>query len=175
MAWSVNAVINANRTSNGRATSALTKSLYLKRLRKLLKQDNHAVITKLQSLCDSLHRPENFRAYVAADITKLPNPVSAWQALTHDLDLSKPLEPLDDVKATQSDAGKTPGSAAYIVPIAAVDSSYCLLTAKGPDSYEHPDLPALEVAIAFLRAVEGPLWTSIRGTGLAYAVHCIFR
>jgi Zn-dependent M16 (insulinase) family peptidase len=40
----------------------------------------------------------------------------------------------------------------------------------GPDTYSHPDLPALLVANAYLRAVEGPLWVAIRGTGLAYGV-----
>lgn len=168
MAFAVNNVINTNRSANGRATSTLTKTLYLKRLRKLLKQDEQAVISKLQTLCDSLHQPENFRAYVAADLTKLPNPVSAWRQLTDGLDLTKDVVPLDNVKSIQSEVGKNPGSAAYIVPIAAVDSSYCILSTKGPNSWEHPDVPALEVAIAFLSAVEGPLWSSVRGTGLAY-------
>lgn len=168
MAWAVNSMIHSNRSANRRAMSALTKTLYLKRLRKLLKTDEKLVISKLDQLCSALHRPENFRMYVAADLTKLPNPVSAWQNLTRGFDLSKPLERLEDSKATISDVGKNPGSAAYIVPIPAIDSSYACLTGLGPDDYRHADLPSLLVAIAFLRAVEGPLWTSIRGTGLAY-------
>lgn len=168
MAWAINSMIHSNRKSNRRGMSALTKTLYLKRLRKHLKSNEQTVISKLEQLCSALHRPENFRAYVAADLTKLPNPVSAWSNLTSGMDLSKPLEPLDDTKSTISEIGLNPGSAAYIVPIAAVDSSYAVLTSRGPDSYDHPDLPALMVAIAYLRAVEGPLWVAIRGTGLAY-------
>lgn len=168
MAWCVNAMISTTRAANRRAMNVLTKTLYLKRLRKLLKQDEKAVIGKLQTLCQSLHRPENFRVYVAADITKLPNPVSAWKKLTAGMDTSKPIEPLDPLKPTISDTGRKPGSAAYVVPITAIDSSYLVLTSQGPDSWEHPDLPSLMVAIAFFRAVEGPLWTSVRGTGLAY-------
>ncbi|GIZ49604.1 hypothetical protein CKM354_001263400 [Cercospora kikuchii] len=168
MAWAVNSMIHSNRSANRRATSALTKTLYLKRLRRLLKTDEKAVIAKLEQLCSALHRPENFRVYVAADLNKLENPVTAWKALTDGLDASKPLEPLDDSSKTLSEASKNPGSAAYIVPIAAIDSSYIVLTSKGPSTYSEPDLPALMVAIAFLRAVEGPLWVSIRGTGLAY-------
>ncbi|USW57917.1 Putative peptidase M16, metalloenzyme, LuxS/M16 peptidase [Septoria linicola] len=168
MAWAVNSMIHSNRSANRRATSTLTKGLYLKRLRKLLKNDEKVVIEKLTKLCSALHRPENFRVYVAADLNKLQNPVSAWSALTQGLDTSKPLEPLDDSSKTISDVSKNPGSAAYVVPIPAIDSSYCLLTSKGPSTYSDPDLPALMVAIAYLRAVEGPLWVAIRGTGLAY-------
>ncbi|EME39208.1 hypothetical protein DOTSEDRAFT_75067 [Dothistroma septosporum NZE10] len=168
MVWAVNSMISSNRNANCHATNTLTKALYLKHLRKLLKQEPKAVISKLETLCASLHRPENFRAVVIADITKLPNPVSGWQNLLKDLPITKTLEPLDDLKSTISDVGNNPGTAAYIIPITAVDSSYIVLTSPGPDSYSHPDLPSLIVAIAFLRAVEGPLWTSIRGTGLAY-------
>ena len=91
--------------------------MYLKHLRKLLKQDPQAVVSKLQTLCDVLHRPENFRTVVVADIAKLPNPVSAWQNLTKDLPSPKTLEPLDDLESTISDVGKNPGTAAYITLI----------------------------------------------------------
>jgi Zn-dependent M16 (insulinase) family peptidase len=168
MAWAVNTMLHTTRAANRRAMSALTKTLYLKRLRKILQRDEATVRGKLQQLCDALHRPENFRAYVAADLTKLPHPVTAWHHLTRGMDLSRPLEPLDDSAPTLSAVGRRPGSAAYVVAIPAIDSSYCVLTARGPDSYDHPDLPALMVAIAYLRAVEGPLWVAIRGTGLAY-------
>ncbi|EMF10055.1 uncharacterized protein SEPMUDRAFT_158247 [Sphaerulina musiva SO2202] len=168
MAWAVNSMIHSNRSANRRATSALTKTLYLKRLRKLLKTDEKAVIAKLEQLCLALHRPENFRVYVAANLSKLNNPVAAWNKLTQGLDTSQPLEPLDESSTTISEVGKKPGSAAYIVPIPASDSSYLILTSQGPSTYSDPDLPALMVAIAYLRAVEGPLWVAIRGTGLAY-------
>ncbi len=49
-----------------------------------------------------------------------------------------------------------------------IDSSFCLSSAKGPTSPTDPILPALLVACSFLEAVEGPLWTAVRGKGLAY-------
>ncbi|KJX94947.1 zinc metalloprotease like protein [Zymoseptoria brevis] len=168
MAWAVNSMISSKRTANRRAMNTLTKTVYLRRLRKLLKRDPSTVISKLQSVCSTLHRPENFRVYVAADLFKLPSPVKAWNALTYSLDLSQPLQPLDALKPTISPIGLKPGSAAYIIPIPAIDSSFAVLTALGPETYTHPDLPALLVANAYLRAVEGPLWVAIRGTGLAY-------
>lgn len=171
MVYAVNSMIQSTRKSNRRATNTLTKGVYLKRLRKLLKKDDGeaTVIEMLEKVIKNLHRPENLRIYVAADVEKLRNPVDAWKALfPAGTDLSKGLEPLDDLKSTVSEAGKNPGSSAVVVPIPASDSSFACFTAHGPDSYDHPDVPALMVANAYLRAVEGPLWVAIRGTGLAY-------
>jgi len=168
MAYAVLAMIQYQQSSSARARSTLSKSLYLKRVRKMLKDDAEAVLDKFTKMCQALHRPENFRVYVAANVEKLPKPVTAWKALTADMDLSKPLEPLPDRKAHLSEIGRNPGNAAYIVPIGAIDSSYGLLSTKGPDSYAHPDLPALMVAASYMDSVEGPLWVAVRGTGLAY-------
>ena len=154
--------------SSLRAMGTLSKDLYLKRVRRLLEADEKAVTSKFTDLCNALHRPENFRIFVSADLKKLSQPVSAWKTLTSDLDTSKPLEPIVKRSKLLSEIGKKPGAAAYIVPMSTIDSSFALLTAKGPNLYDHHDLPALMVARAYMDAVEGPLWVAVRGTGLAY-------
>ncbi|KAK5164100.1 uncharacterized protein LTR77_010191 [Saxophila tyrrhenica] len=168
MMAAVNQMILYERESSVRAQNTLSKALYLRRLKKLLASNPDEVIAQFSQLCQSLHRPENFRIYVAADIEKLPNPVSAWSTLISDSNPNKPLEPLDNKKALLSKIGKNPGSTSYIIPMSTVDSSWALLTAKGPDTYDHPDLAALMVATSYMDAVEGPLWVAVRGTGLAY-------
>ncbi|KAI7641025.1 hypothetical protein KC318_g22008, partial [Hortaea werneckii] len=151
MAAAVMAMIQYKQSSSERARSTLSKSLYLKRTKKMLKREPEAVVEKFTKLCNALHRPENFRVYVAADVVKkLQKPVTAWKVLTDGLDMSKPLEPLPDRKANLSDLGKNPGNATYIVPIGAIDSSYGLLATKGPESYDHSDLPALTVAATYM-------------------------
>lgn len=160
-----------DRNCSSRARSTLAKALYLRRTRKLLKDNPDEVISKFTTLCASLHRPENFRIKVAANVETLPNPVSAWNTLTSTLDTSKPLEPLDSRKDCLSAIGRHPGSAAYIIPISAIDSSFAMLVSSGPDTYEHPDLPALLVAQTYMDAVEGPMWVAVRGTGLAYGTY----
>lgn len=40
-----------------------------------------------------------------------------------------------------------------------------------PQGFDHPDLPALTVAINVLNAMESYLWKAIRGTGLAYGAY----
>jgi Zn-dependent M16 (insulinase) family peptidase len=170
MLFAVNDMIQFQQAGARRASNVLTRALYLKRARAMLKTDEALILSNFGKLCNALHRPENFRIYVAADLERLQDPVGAWKSLTRGMDLDKPLEALDSTKATLSEIGKHPGSAAYIVPISSIDSSYGLITAKGPDSLEHPDYPALLVAIGFLFATEGPMWVAVRGTGLAYGV-----
>lgn len=168
MLGQINTMIQYRPESSVRARSTLSKALYLKRIRKMLQSDEEAVINQFTQLCKVLSRPENFRIFVMADVKKLSKPVSAWRTLTSGIDTSKPLEPLDDRRGLLSDAGRKPGNAAYIVPMSTIDSSFAMLVGNGPDSYNHPDLPALLVAKSYMDAVEGPLWVAVRGTGLAY-------
>ena len=168
MVNAVNTMIKYDQQSNVRAMSTLSKALYLKRFKKLLEVDESAAISQLRQLCEALHRPENFRILISADIEKLSKPVSAWKALTSGLETGKPLKPIISRKELLSEVGRKPGSSAYVVPMSTIDSSFAVVTGKGPDSYDHPHLPALMVARAYMDAVEGPLWVAVRGTGLAY-------
>lgn len=168
MCTAVDSLLHLTRDSSSRARNTLVKSVYLKRVKKQLAKDPMSVIERMQTLCRQLHKPSNFRVFVAGDLEKLSNPVSAWKTLLSGKDTSGPLQPLDLRKDKLSDIAKKPGNTAYIIPMAPIDSSYALLTTSGPDSWEHPDLPALMVAQAYLDAVEGPLWAAVRGTGLAY-------
>ena len=86
MVYAVNYMIMYKQSSSLRARTTLAKALYLKRVRKMLKDDEHTVIKKFTRVCEALHRPENFRVYIAADVEKLPKPVSAWKTLTSGLD-----------------------------------------------------------------------------------------
>ena len=52
--------------------------------------------------------------------------------------------------------------------LSSIESSFAYHVAQGPNSWTHPDQPALTVARAVLNAMEGFLWKWIRGAGLAY-------
>jgi Zn-dependent M16 (insulinase) family peptidase len=172
MAFSVDRMIHYDAASSVRATNTLVKGPYLKRILKLLKTDPEQVIQKLESLRKHLLTFSNFRILAIADLTKLSNPVSTFKHLT---DAIKPgptpsINPIDSRKALLSDIGRKPGGVAHIIPMP-IDSSFAVLTSKGPDSYTSPLLPPLMVALAYLDAVEGPMWQNIRGTGLAYGTN----
>jgi Zn-dependent M16 (insulinase) family peptidase len=173
MAEAVSTMINNDASSNRRASGTLVKGIYLKKLKHLLDTEPNQVINQLERVRDALGMMSNIRVLVIADIEKLSKPVSSWDILTKNKDFSKPLAPFDDPLARFSEAGLSPGKRAYVVPISSSDSSFALSTAVGPTELKDPRNPALMVAIAYLDTVEGPMWTSVRGAGLAY--HTSFR
>lgn len=169
MMHAVDASIHLDKDSSVKARGILVKAVYYKRLKHLLKKDPGTVIASFKRLRDSLFTFGNLRALVTANIEKLPNPVAAWRPLLSKLDPSYPLLPIVKMKERLSHEGLNPGEyGTVIVPMPTIDSSFLISSAKGPTSPNDPILPALMVAISFLEAVEGPLWTAVRGTGLAY-------
>ena len=158
----------ATPASTTRARSTLVRALYLKHVKHMLKKEPEIISSQLKEINTALWQPSNFRVLVIANIEKLKNPVTSWKTLTGGLDNSKPLTPLETRLSRLSDLGKNPGNTAYIIPLPTIDSSFALVSTKGPSSYADPAIPALKVACAYLNAVEGPLWIAVRGTGLAY-------
>ena len=168
MAGSVDNMVHWAPESSSRAQNTLVKALYLKRIKHLLKSSPQSVIELLETLRKSLLTFSNMRVVVSGDVTGLNGPVSSWQPLVQGLDTKEPLTPLVARKTVLSDAARNPGKLAYIVPMSTSDSSFGYLTGRGVEGFDNPRLPALMVAAAYLDSVEGPLWTAVRGTGLAY-------
>jgi Zn-dependent M16 (insulinase) family peptidase len=171
MSYVVDTMIHLSNESISKARCTLVKAVYLKRIKSLLEDEPQKVISWMEEIRKSICSPSNFRVLVVADIEKLSNPVSSWKLLLEGLDTTKPLRPLDKQIDHLSEAGKSPGKLAYVVPMPTIDSSFSIHTSRGPDSYLDPSLPALAVAVAYLDAVEGPLWRAVRGTGLAYGTY----
>ena len=168
MMQAIDEMIITTPASTTRARCTLVRALYLKHIKQELKKDPDTIMAQIEELNAALWQPSNFRVLVIANIEKLKNPVSAWSTLVSGLDNSKPLTPLESRLSLLSDLGKNPGNTAYIIPLPTIDSSFALASAKGPSSYEDPVIPALMVATSYLNATEGPLWTAVRDTGLAY-------
>ena len=164
----VNEMIIASPASTIRARSTLVQTVFLKHVRRLLQDDPEAVIDQLDVIRKELWQPCNLRVLVVANVEKLQHAVSTWSTLTDGLDNEKAITPLESRLYRLSELGKSPGDTAYIIPLPTIDSSFGMASAKGPFSYEDPRVPALTVAVSYLNAVEGPLWTAVRGTGLAY-------
>jgi Zn-dependent M16 (insulinase) family peptidase len=169
MMYAVDAMVHLDKESNVKARGTLVKAVYMKRLKKLLAKEPQTVLSRLEELRKSLFTFNNMRALVIANVEKLPSPVDAWKPLIATLDTSVPVLPIIKMSQRLSPDGQNPGNyGAVIVPMPTIDSSFCISSAKGPTSLTDPILPALLVACSFLEAVEGPLWTAVRGKGLAY-------
>ncbi|KAG9235693.1 zinc metalloprotease [Amylocarpus encephaloides] len=176
MVTAVDIMIHRGNNSTYKAQSTLAKEPYFKRLKYLLAKEPGTVISQLEALRKSLFASENMRIFVTADIEKLPSPVAAWDPFVKALGEPKP--PLPLVKGTEcrSADGQKPGDrGAVVIPMAALDSSFMLSVGKGLESVHDRPHPALSVAIAFLNSIEGPLWKSVRGEGLAYNARFISR
>ncbi|KAI9930922.1 hypothetical protein MW887_010573 [Aspergillus wentii] len=154
-----------------RARSTLVKARYLKRIKRQLAEGPELVVARMEEIRKALFQFENMRVVVIADLEKLSNPVSAWKPFAERLGASAPLKAITTRRELLSGAGQNLGGKSYVVPMPTVDSSFAYATARGLDSYDHPKLPALLVAIAYMNAVEGPLWVAVRGKGLAYGTN----
>ncbi|KAB8070491.1 Metalloenzyme, LuxS/M16 peptidase-like protein [Aspergillus leporis] len=158
-----------------RARSTLVKARYLKRIKRQLAEEPELVVARMEEIRKALFQFENMRVLVIADLEKLTNPVSAWKPYVERLGPTSTLHPITARRALLSDAGRDLGGQSYIVPMPTIDSSFAYATARGLDSYNDPRLPALLVAIAYMNAVEGPLWVAVRGTGLAYGTNFAYN
>eukprot|EP00455_Lapot_gusevi_P047984 TRINITY_DN6579_c0_g1_i20.p1 TRINITY_DN6579_c0_g1~~TRINITY_DN6579_c0_g1_i20.p1 ORF type:complete len:207 (+),score=66.62 TRINITY_DN6579_c0_g1_i20:193-813(+) len=52
--------------------------------------------------------------------------------------------------------------------MAAIESSYLITAVRSVTEFSDLRIPALNLAIEYLNALEGPLWKTIRGRGLSY-------
>lgn len=154
-----------------RARSTLVKARYLKRIKRQLAEAPDLIVERMEEIRKALFQFGNIRVLVIADLEKLPNPVSSWKPFADRLGTPAPLKPITDRRSLLSEAGRSIGGKSYVVPMPTVDSSFAYASARGLDSYDHPKLPALLVAIAYMNAVEGPLWVAVRGKGLAYGTN----
>lgn len=172
MAAEIDASIHLDRSTLTVAKRILVRAVYLKRLKKLLKNDPEKVVSWFNTIRSSLFTFQNIRFLVAARISTLPDPIKSWDSLAAALKTEKEMLPIPKLSALRNDEGKKPGSVgATIVPMASLDGSFSVSTAAGLESYADPRLPAVMVAIGYLEAVEGPLWVAVRGAGYAYGSH----
>lgn len=58
-----------------------------------------------------------------------------------------------------------------IVPMPAIEGSYSHHYALGVQGWDHPDVPALNLAMSMLNATESYLYKAVRGSGLAYGAY----
>lgn len=159
--------------SAARAANLLEQTKCVEKLEEQLDEDEETVLARFEELRKQLTKFENLRIHVAADISKLKNPVSAWSSYGPSKTVKRPrsdsivLNCVPLSRDVLSPYGKDPGGSCKVITIS-TDSCYSKHFAKGLSAFNHPDLPALLVITTYLNAMEGLLWKYIRGSGLAY-------
>lgn len=134
-----------------------------------LQEEPELVIKEMEELREALTSPRNMRIAVSGDILDIARPLSAWNFHFRS-SKGEQLLPVTYAGNLLSELGRNPSRKAIVVPLQSIESSFSYHVAKGPNSYEHPDLPAVVLARTAINASEGILWKSIRGAGLAYGV-----
>lgn len=169
MAVEIDAAIHLEKSCLTVSKSVLVRAVYLKRLKKLLETEPDKVVSWFNTLRSSLFKFQNMRLLVTSNLSKLPNPITTWDALAEALGTHDDMIPIPETSSLLNAEGRNPGSVGVtIVPMTTLESSYAVSTANGMSSYSDPRFPALMVAIGYLEAVEGPLWNAVRGAGYAY-------
>ncbi|KAF2671364.1 putative zinc metalloprotease [Microthyrium microscopicum] len=171
MAQSVDNMIHYIPQSSVRAQNTLVNALYLKRIKRMLNHEPDTVIKQLETLCQSLYTFDNIRCLVTADVESLSHPVYSWDPFLSMLIPTSSLRPIRPTLDFRSEAANKPGGLSYIIPMATNDSAYAYFTTRTITGFSHPRLPALLIALSYLDATDGPLWTAVRGSGLAYGTN----
>ncbi|KAM0793508.1 hypothetical protein ACM66B_000947 [Microbotryomycetes sp. NB124-2] len=150
-------------------TGILNVMKHWPKLLKRLQSDPKSVVKDLENLRKAMTDNRSMRIGVVGNILALDKPSTAWVENFVRVKPFKPSELVPIVKARDvlTHLGREPSYEFVLYESPAGKSSYSRHMAKGCGC-EHPDWPALEVAISMLDSSEGPLWTAIRGPGLAY-------
>lgn len=169
MAGEVDAAIHMDRSSLSVAKRVLVRAVYLKRLKKLLKNDPEKVVSWFNKVRSSLFTFQNIRLLVTANLDTLVDPIKTWDSLAECLTPCEEMAPIPKLVSLLNDEGRNPGSVgAIVIPMTTLDSSYSVSSAPSITSLSDPRFSAIMVAIGYLEAVEGPLWNAVRGAGYAY-------
>ncbi|CAG8476216.1 27764_t:CDS:10 [Dentiscutata erythropus] len=144
--------------SNKYVLGVLNQEKVLPETIKLLEENPSKAIEMFTKLKEILISPENFRIHVSGDIVKLPNPKSAWAENFKNITDTKPLSPIPSPQN------------GYIIKLPAIENTFATHAAKGPTTFDSPDLAPLLVLCEVLHTMEGLFWRAIRGQGLAYGV-----
>ncbi|KAG0140396.1 hypothetical protein CROQUDRAFT_665240 [Cronartium quercuum f. sp. fusiforme G11] len=143
------------------------QDIWFPRILEELKTQPNEVVKQMERLRTHLLQPSTWRVSVVGNIIELEDPKKNWLDHFQKLSPSPLTSPLLSNKVLSSE-GQKPTGKAIVTSMPSIESSYAYHVARGPQGFDHPDRPALTVAISVLNAMEGYLWKAIRGTGLAY-------
>ncbi|KII93562.1 hypothetical protein PLICRDRAFT_49603 [Plicaturopsis crispa FD-325 SS-3] len=160
-----------NENSTSRSGGVLAQVDFIPELAKKLQDSPDAVIADFNEIRKIFTDPSGIRFSVNGNVLALKKPRSVWGKYFGQSLPETPLAPIPLASETLSKVGKKPVQKAIVVSLPTIESSYVMHTTKGIRGFDHPDYPALRVALEVLNATESFLWRYIRGSGLAYGAY----
>lgn len=160
-----------DKSSTSLAGAILPQAEFVPKLIQNLQEDPDTVVADFEELRKYLTDPTGVRISVTGNVLDIPKPRSVWSKHFGDLLPESKLAPLKFTSDTLSELGKNPAIKATVVSLPTIESSFVNHTTKAIRGFDHPEFPALRVALEVLNAAESFLWRSIRGSGLAYGAY----
>lgn len=159
---------SANSTSL--ASAVLSQSEFVPKLIAELRETPDKVVADFEALRSCLTDPSGIRFSVTGNVLDVAKPRSVWGRYFGSLPKSH-LTPVRLTYETLNDLGRNPAGKATVISLPTIESSFVSHTTRGIQGFDHPEFPALRVALEVLNATESYLWRSIRGSGLAYGAY----
>ncbi|KAF8560437.1 hypothetical protein OG21DRAFT_1531918 [Imleria badia] len=159
-----------DKSSTSLAGAILSQADFVPKLIKDLQECPEQVIAAFEKLRKCLTDPSGIRISVTGNVLGLKKPRSTWKEKLGHLGTST-LAPVKLTCETLNELGKNPVRRAVVVSLPTIESSFVSHTTKGIQGFDHPEFPALRVALEALNATESFLWRSVRGAGLAYGAY----
>ncbi|PVF99908.1 hypothetical protein CPB86DRAFT_846178 [Serendipita vermifera] len=134
-------------------------------------QENvQGVIEKLEEVRKIITEPSAIQFSVTGNVLGLPTPKSS---LASNFRAQPPatLQPPRWSKDALTALGRRPSKKAIVVSLPTIESSFAIHSSSALVGFEHPDYPALRIALEVLDGTESFLWKYIRGAGLAYGAN----
>ncbi|XP_050540397.1 uncharacterized protein C05D11.1-like [Daktulosphaira vitifoliae] len=167
--------------NNPYACSALRQYKFLTKLQNVIKTDKgwKFIYENLNKLKSFLANPDNIKLHITGNIDKLcdiiPEASAALQKIIPD-NLKRSVHPFQ----TQFDSefmlpSNQCGIRACIVGMGSVESSYFIQATDCINDYNHPDIAAIRVFLAYFTQTEGPIWEKVQGSGFSYFHEIIFN
>ncbi|KAL6304310.1 Metalloenzyme, LuxS/M16 peptidase-like protein [Sparassis latifolia] len=168
---SVSAGLLYDESSTSLAGSVLSQIEFVPKLAKDLQESPDEAIQNFEEIRRLITEPSGVRFSVTGNVLGLEQPRSPWRTHFEKALPATELVPITMTVNTLSSIGKDPVKKAVVVSLPTIESSFVAHTAKGIQGFDHPDFPAIRVALEALNATESYLWRYIRGSGLAYGAH----
>ncbi|KAG6337340.1 hypothetical protein ID866_1765 [Astraeus odoratus] len=160
-----------DKSSTSLASAVLPQSEFVPKLIAELRETPEKVVSDFEELRRCLTDPSGIRFSVTGNVLSVSKPRSIWAEYFGDLLPGSDLAPVKLTCQTLNELGRNPVGKATIVGLPTIESSFVSHTARGIQGFDHPEFPALGVALEILNAAESYLWRSVRGSGLAYGAY----
>jgi Zn-dependent M16 (insulinase) family peptidase len=146
----------------------LVQTSFIPKLTKQLQESPAQVIADFEEIRRCLTDASGIRFSVTGNVLSVNQPRSVWGKYFGPSLPKIKLDPVPLASDTLSEVGENPVKKAIVMSLPTIESSYVNHTTRSIRGFNHPEFPALRVALEVLNATESYLWRYIRGSGLAY-------